>query len=278
MINIGLVGCGTIGSELAVYIQKKLNAKACLVAVCDVDEDKTSSLCQKLEPAHPCGCCTNRLPEVMVFDKLISKVDLVIETAVKQAAVELARKTVESGRDIMIMSVGAMLGQQSLFESARQKGVKIYLPSGAICGLDGVKSASIGNITKVVLTTTKPPKGLAGAPYIIENKIDLEAIDRDTVIFEGSALDAVTGFPKNVNVSAALSLAGIGPEKTRVLIIASPGAVTNSHQIEVEGQFGKLTSRTENVPSPNNPKTSYLAVLSAMATLNQIVDSVKVGT
>ena len=152
MINIGLVGCGTIGSELAVYIQKKLKSKACLVAVCDVDEDKTSSLCQKLEPAHPCGCCTNRLPEVMVFDKLISKVDLVIETAVKQVAVELARKTVESGRDIMIMSVGAMLGQQSLFESARQKGVKIYLPSGAICGLDGVKSGSIGKITKAVLT------------------------------------------------------------------------------------------------------------------------------
>lgn len=268
MVNIGIVGCGTIGSRLARYIQKDLRRRAHLGGICDVDREKAYCLSKTLKPSPP----------VLIFDKLIRRVDLVVEAATKEIAAQIAQKAIAAGRDILIMSVGAMLGQKSLFERARRKGVRIYIPSGAICGLDGVKAAALGKITRVTLTTRKPPKSLVGAPYLVEKKIDLDAIKKETIIFEGSALDAVKGFPKNINVSAALSLAGIGAEATRVRVVTSPGFKTNSHQIEVEGEFGKLVTRTDNVPSPDNPRTSYLAVLSAMATLKQVVDSVRVGT
>ncbi|MBA7660637.1 L-aspartate dehydrogenase [subsurface metagenome] len=176
------------------------------------------------------------------------------------------------------MSVGGLLGNEDLLDLAKKKDCKIYLPSGALAGLDGVKSASVGRIDSITLTTRKPPEGLKGAPYIIRNKIDLDAIIKETVIFEGSANEAVEGFPKNINVSAALSLAGIGAEKTRVRIIADPNLKRNIHEVEVKGEFGRLVSRTENLPSPKNPKTSYLACLSAIATLKGIVSSIKIGT
>ena len=145
--------------------------------------------------------------------------------------------------------------------------------------MDGVKSARIGEVSKVTLTTRKPPQGLKGAPYVVENNIDLDAIMEERVIFDGTAEEAVSGFPKNINVSAILSIAGVGPKKTLVRIITSPEYTVNSHEIEVEGAFGRLVSRTENVPFPDNPKTSFLAALSAVATLKQLLDeSVKVGT
>jgi len=130
----------------------------------------------------------------------------------------------------------------------------------------------------VVLTTSKPPAGLAGAPFVAENQIDLDEIKERTVLFEGTAQEAVKAFPANINVAASLSLAGIGPQRTQVRIIADPELSANVHQIEVIGKFGKLTTRTENLPSPSNPKTSYLAALSAVATLKSITEAAKIGT
>ena len=127
------------------------------------------------------------------------------------------------------------------------------------------------------MTTTKPPKALEGAPYIVKNKINLNTITTKTIIFEGSALEAVDAFPANINVAASLSIAGIGAEKTKVKIVADPNTGKNMHEIVVEGVFGKLTTSTENLPSPNNPKTSYLAVLSAISMVKKIVGNVKVG-
>jgi len=147
-----------------------------------------------------------------------------------------------------------------------------------VLGLDGVKAARLGAITEVTLTTRKPPAGLKGAPYIEEKGIDLDAIKDEELIFEGAAGEAIKAFPKNVNVSATLSLAGIGAEKTKVRIICSPKYVRNSHEIELKGEAGTFFIRAENVPSPDNPKTSYLAVLSALATLKGIASAVRVGT
>ena len=152
------------------------------------------------------------------------------------------------------------------------------MPSGAICGLDGVKSAMMGRVDRVTLITRKPPHGFQGAPYILEHNIDLNSIHEETILFQGSAKEAIRGFPQNVNVAIALSFAGIGPEKTRVRIVCSPQYKANSHEIEVEGEFGKLIAKTENVPAPQNPKTSYLAVLSTIATLKGILDYPKIGT
>lgn len=266
-MKVGIVGCGAIGSELARAIDREIR-EAQLVALTDINEKKAKELADSLK----------RKPEVSSIDELIKKSDLIIEAASKDVVPSLARKVIDRGKDIMIMSVGGLLGNEDIFNLARKRNSKIYLPSGALAGLDGVKSASIGRIDSVTLTTRKPPEGLKGAPYIKRNKIDLDAITKEKVIFEGSATEAVEGFPQNINVSATLSLAGIGKEKTRVKIIADPNLKKNIHEIEVKGEFGRLVSRTENLPFPKNPKTSYLACLSAIATLKGIVSSIKVGT
>lgn len=267
--RIGIVGCGTIGSFLAKRIEKDFKKTAKIAGLCDIDNNKAKLLANKLSKKAP----------VLSLEKLIDKSDIIIEAASSAASAQICKKAIEKGKDIMVMSVGGLLGKSELFSLAKKKGTRIILPSGAICGLDGLKSAGVGRIKKVTLTTRKPPQGLKGAPYILQNNIDLDAITGEKVIFEGTAKEAVRGFPKNVNVSAILSIAGIGPTRTRVRIVTSPQYMVNMHEIEVEGEFGRLITRTENVPSPDNPKTSFLAALSAVATLRQILDdTLKIGT
>lgn len=268
MMKIGIIGCGTIGSALAEAIEERFSKTAQLAALCDIDQEKARRLAGSLKSN----------PLIVGLEELIQRSDLAVEAASAAISGEVARKAITAGKDVMVMSVGGLLEERGLFEEARKGGRCIYVPSGALCGLDGVKSASGAKIDKVTLTTKKPPKSLAGAPYLAEKGIDLQDIKQETVLFEGSAREAVKGFPKNVNVAAALSLAGIGPEKTRIRIITSPHYQANVHEVEVEGEFGKLVARTENVPSPQNPKTSFLAVLSAIATLGGILDKVKIGT
>jgi aspartate dehydrogenase len=268
-LKIGIVGCGTIGSCLAKAIEQRFLEDAQLVAVCDIERNKAEGLKEQ----------TASRPKVLSLDELVNACDLIIEAASASVAAEVAEKALLRNKDVMIMSVGGILDRaKQLFELAKRKDARIYLPSGALAGLDAVKSAAMANISKATLTTRKPPKGLAGAPYLADNKIDLSRIKTETPVFEGLATEAVRGFPKNVNVCAALSLAGIGPEKTRVRILTSPEYKTNSHEIELEGDFGRLLARTENLPAPENPKTSFLASLSAIATLNNILNVVKIGT
>lgn len=269
MIRIGIVGCGTIGAKLAKYIDADLEGKAKVAAISDIDEQKTRKLAGALKSA----------PKILEADALIDVVDLVVEAASAKISFDIAKKTVSAGKDVLIMSTGGLLkNYKTLFDLAKEKEANIYLPSGAICGLDGLKGAKFSKIEKITLTTTKPPEGFKGAPYVTKNNIALEEIKSDTVLFEGDALQAMEGFPANINVAATLSLCGIGSDKTKVKIIASPSITRNIHEVEVEGEFGKLIARTENVPSPDNPKTSYLAILSAIATLNGILERVKIGT
>lgn len=256
-LKIGIVGGGAIGSALAEFCSKELAGAVELAGVYDLD--KTRSNFGSLKD-------------------LINSSDLVVEAASAKAAPGVMREAVKAGKDIMIMSTGGIVNETGLLESAGKAGCKVYFPSGAICGLDGVKAVSLNRVRSVTLTTKKPPKGLEGAPYLKEKGIDLSSLKGDKVVFEGTALEAVKAFPKNINVSAALSLAGIGAERTRVRIVCSPGAKANIHEIEVDGESAKLFMRTENIPSPGNPKTSYLAVSSAMAAIKGIIDSVRVGT
>jgi aspartate dehydrogenase len=214
------------------------------------------------------------------LEDLVRSSDLVVEAASQRAVPAIARATLEKGRDLMIMSVGALADAEmyrSIKKMALEHGSKVYLPSGAISGLDGLKSASVGKIRRVTLTTTKNPVGLQGAPYIREKKIDLSDLKVPTLIFEGSAAEAVKAFPANVNVAATLCLAAREGE-VRVKIIADPDIKVNRHEIVAEGDFGLITTKVENVPSPKNPKTSYLAALSAIATLRSIIEPIKIGT
>ncbi len=267
--KIGIIGCGTIGSRLARAIEKTFSDRAELFALCDVDKQKSERL--------KADCSTN--PRILSIAELIKSCDLIIEAASAKISYEVAEQSLKHCKDVMIMSVGGILDKhQQLFSLAQVKGAHIYLPSGAIAGLDAVKAAAMAKINSATLITRKPPQGLAGAPYLVEKNLDPESIKEETVIFEGSAAEAIKGFPRNVNVCATLSLAGIGAQQTKVKIISSPDYKANIHEVSLEGDFGKLVTRTENLPAAENPKTSFLAALSAIATLNGILNPMKIGT
>jgi aspartate dehydrogenase len=181
----------------------------------------------------------------------------------------------------MIVSVGALADPEffgRLIEQAKQEGRRLYVPSGAIGGLDIIKAAVSGGLEECRLTTTKSPRALNGAPYVREQGIDLDKIREATVIFEGNAGQAVRSFPQNVNVAATISLAGLGLDRTTVRIIADPAATRNVHEVFVRGKFGEATIRLVNQPSLDNPKSSYLASLSVIATLQCVSQQFQLGT
>jgi len=267
-IKVGIIGCGTIGSEIAKACLRELAGTITLVGICDIDKTKAEALVGILAKPVP----------ILSSDDLIRAADLVTEAASAKISGDILEKCVNKNKDILVMSVGGLLGKEKLLKYAEEKGVKVYLPSGAICGIDGLKAASAGEVDSVTLTTRKPLKGLEGAPYLREKNIDIGSISGETVVFEGSAEEAVKGFPQNINVSAVLALAGIGSAETRVRIVTSPDYTKNIHEVEITGDFGRITTRTENVPSKANPKTSMLAILSAIATLRAAATSVRIGT
>jgi aspartate dehydrogenase len=269
MIKVGIIGCGTIGRELALACWKRFQDEVTLEALSDSDASRARKLQKDLKPK----------PQILSVDALISRCDLVIEAASKHAVYDVAKKTLSLGKDVMIMSVGGILGKEKeLFKLAKTHRCCLYFPSGGVVGIDGLKAAGIGKIHRVLLTTRKPPQGFEDAPYVVKHGVNLRNLKQEKLLFEGEAAAAVRGFPKNINVSATLSLAGIGAKKTKVRIIASPHMLVNVHEVYVVGDFGSFYTRTENFPSEQNPKTSRLAVLSAVATLERILKNVKIGT
>ncbi len=265
--KIGIIGCGTIGSFIARKIDGWEGVE--LTAISDCDSAKATKLAGEISSS----------PQILSNEQLIKQVDIVVEAASKAIVPSLINGIIKEGKTALFMSIGGILElndeQWQALSSYREK---IYLPSGAIAGLDAIKAAKFGKLSSVTLTSRKPPRGLLGAPYLEQKKLDISSITKPKVVFEGSAKEAVAGFPKNVNVAAALSLAGLGPLKTQVRIIADPDIKTNTHEIEAVGDFGKITTKTENLPSPDNPKTSYLASLSAVATLNRIINPIQLGS
>ncbi|HSL48919.1 MAG TPA: aspartate dehydrogenase [Candidatus Deferrimicrobiaceae bacterium] len=260
MLEVGIVGMGVIGHRIADAVTRGIPGTA--LAGVSVRKPATAG-------AYP----------VLPLPALIERSDLIVEAATQAALREFGPAVLAAGKHLMVLSVGALVGVGVLDDWARlaeKHGCRILVPSGAIAGLDGVKGAREGAITAVTMETRKPPRGLAGAPYIEQHRIDLDAITTETLIFEGPATDAVAAFPANVNVVAALSLAGIGPERTRIKLYAVPGQARNQHRITVDGEFGTLRIEIENVPS-ENPRTGRLSYLSAIAMLRELGASVQVG-
>lgn len=267
MTNIGIVGCGAIGTILAKAIEKDIR-QVTITALNDIEIDHAKNLKKTLKSN----------PKTTTLDELIDRSDIIIECAHKNSVKEVASKTLKKKKDILIMSVSGLIDNLDIFELAKKNNSTIYIPSGAIAGIDALKAAKHNNIKSVTLTTTKPKKGLEGAPYIIENKIDLDSIKKKTTIFKGNVYEAIKGFPKNINISATIALAGIGPQNTQVKIIVDPKSYTNSHELKITGDFGEITTQTKNTPSKDNPKTSYLAALSAIAKIKDITENTKIGT
>lgn len=264
------MGCGAIGSSLAKAVVRNFPKQARLSALYDLDALKSEKLAQRFGSVALA---------VKGLNDLIRKSDLVIEAASASSSFDIAKSALILKKNVMIMSVGGIVkGFNILHRLAVNNNRKVYIPSGAISGIDALKAAGVGRINKVTLTTTKSPLAFRGVKYIEKKKINLEKINKDLVLFSGKAKDAVKYFPQNINVAAVLSLAGIGANKTHVRVIASPKVVKNVHEIRIESAAADISTRTENILHPDNPKTSYLAVLSAIATLKGILEPIKIGT
>ncbi len=268
-IGIGIIGCGNIGYELAKRLKSDFLERCSLRAVCDTDRGRMAEIRKNL---------FHRV-KFLSSDELIDNVDFVIEAASPAVSFDIASMALKKNKDVLIISVGGLLDKyDKLMKLALKSKASLYLPSGALCGIDGVLAASRRNIKKIKIRTTKPVKGLIGAPYLKKKNIDISRLDGDRIIFSGKAVDAVKAFPKNINISALVSIAGIGPDKTYVEIAASSKIKRNTHQLFVEGDFGTFSVKVENLPSPRNPKTSYMAILSMEAVIAKFLSSVKVGT
>ena len=269
-LKIGIVGCGAIGTSLAEAIVSDFSVQTRLVSIYDIDRNKALGLVRKLK-AKPLVSSS--------LDYLVKMADLVIEAADASSSLAIARSVLSKGRDIIVMSVGGIATNiNQLRNLARKKKARLYVPSGAICGIDALKAASQGKINRVVLITRKNPKSFQNSDYIKQEGIRLDKIKSDTVLFSGNARQAIKFFPQNINVAATLSIVGIGQARTQVKIVACPKLKRNIHEIYIESDAGTISTRVENLVHPDNPKTSLLAVLSAIATLRRILEPVRVGT
>ncbi|MBI3323533.1 MAG: aspartate dehydrogenase [Candidatus Omnitrophica bacterium] len=268
MLRIGIVGCGAIGSQLAREIQRRFARTARLIGVHDIHIEKARKLGSSLHPRVP----------ALGAGEIVRRSSLILEAASPGAVEQFLPETVRRRKSTLILSSGGLLTQGRWLRRAAAQGVPVYVPSGAILGLDGIRAAAVGRLKSVTLTTRKPPRAFRGAPGLARRKIRPEQIRAPRVLFQGSAGRAAALFPQNINVAATLALAGIGPKRTRVRIIADPRARANIHEIEATGDFGKLFIRAQNRASARNPKTSQLAIQSAVVLLGQILRPVRIGS
>ena len=252
-MNVSIIGCGNIGKELARFIESDEHFD--LVGLVDIEVRAIRDTQMMLK---------KKVPQLTIKEA-VDAADLVIESADKSIVKDIVALCAEKGKKVLVLSVGGLIANPELLGKC-----SIYLPSGAIAGLDAI-TAVREKIEKLTLTTTKPLRALRGAPYLTEKNINIEKIKEKTVLFSGPFKEAINGFPQNINVAASLYLASRF-ENLQVAIIADPDATLNTHEIICRGEFGTITIKTENKPS-KNPKTSYLAVLSAISVLKKINES-----
>jgi aspartate dehydrogenase len=265
-IRVGVVGLGAIGRPVCRAIDAGLPGLI-LAGATARNRDAGEAFLAGLKSRPP----------FLDLDALVAASDVVVEASGQAHLREIAPKALGAGRDLVVLSCGGLLGRRDWVALAESTGARILVPSGAIAGLDGVKGGAVGPITSVTMESRKAPAGWAGAPWVVEQKLDLAAITEETLIFQGPATQACRAFPANVNVLAALSLAGVGPERTTTRIYAVPGLTRNTHRISVEGEFGSLAIEVRNVPS-ENPRTGKLSYLSTIALLRDLGATLRVGT
>lgn len=266
--TVGIGGLGAVGFEVARRIDAGEIDGLTLAAVSARDHGRARE--------RMAGFRTPA--DVVAAGELAARADIVVECAPAAVFREIAEPAVRAGRILVAISAGALLDHADLVETARATGARIVVPSGAVMGLDAVRAAAESGIGSVAMITRKPPGGLAGAPYLAEHGIDLEGLDAPLKVFEGSAREGARGFPANVNVAAALGLAGIGPERTRLEIWADPGVTRNTHEIRLEAETVRFHLRIENVPSIENPRTGRSVAPSVIAALRRFVAPLVVGT
>jgi aspartate dehydrogenase len=266
VLRVGLAGLGAVGLVVAQRLEAGIPGLAlAAVSVRDVEKAKRSlpRLGDGIAVTEPGG--------------LAALSDVVVEGLPPALFLQVAEPAIAAGRIFMPLSVGQLLVHPGLIDRARETGARILVPTGALLGLDAVRAAAEGEIREVRMISRKPPAGLEGAPYLVERGISLKGLNAPRKIFDGSARDGARGFPANVNVAAALSLAGIGPDRTRLEIWADPTIDRNTHRIEVDADSARFSMQIENVPS-ENPRTGRITALSVVAALRGLVSELRVGT
>ena len=264
--NIAIAGLGEIGKTVARKLVQGLPGLA-LVAIATKDRAKAQAWLDREGISCP----------LVALDEVPARADLVVECAPAAILDQICRPMLTAGKQVMVLSSSALLPRPELIELARAHGGQIIVPTGALIGFDAVSAAAEGTIHSVQMVTRKPPGGLAGAPYLVENGISMEGVTSALCVFKGSARDAAAAFPANVNVVAALSLAGIGPDRTTIEIWADPAVTRNCHKIEVDSDSARFTLSIENIPS-ENPKTGKNVALSVIAALRKMHSPLAVGT
>jgi aspartate dehydrogenase len=268
-LRVAIAGFGAIGKVVAERLAGNGIDGLALVAVSARDAARA-------ERAMAAGfaCPVPVLPAA----RLAEIADVVVECAPAALLRDIAGPVLTAGRTLIVLSCGALLDNFDLVELARRHGGRVLVPTGALLGLDAVQAAAEGDITRVHMITKKPPNGLAGAPYLVERGISVAGLDAALRVFTGTARDAARGFPANVNVAAALALAGVGPDRTTIEIWADPTVSRNIHRIELEADSARLSMQIENVPSAENPKTGRLTPLSVIALLRKLTGPLAIGT
>jgi len=264
--TVAIAGLGAIGLPLARALDAGVDGLR-LVAVSCRDPLKAR--------AKLAGFQTT--PRIVEIPEL-AEADIVVEAAPSAIFERIALPALNAGRIFVPASAGALLPRMHLARLARNTGARIVVPTGALLGLDAVRAAAEGPVDTITIETRKPPLGLIGAPYLEKHGVDIANLTAPLLVFEGNALDAAAGFPSNVNVAAALALAGIGPIRTQVRIWADPGVTRNIHTIRVEAEAARFTMTIENVPSVENLRTGRLTALSLLACLRGLVSTLKVGS
>ena len=266
-LKVGIVGLGTIGSTLAQHLHDGIDGLS-LSSVAVGDPNKNYPILKTLKV----------IPKIVNLEEISGISDVVVECAPSAIFDKIAVPAIHAGLIFIPASVGALLDRPYLIDKARSSGARIMVPTGALLGLDAVRAASEGNVHSVQMITRKPPAGLKGAPYLEGKNINLDRLTEPLRLYSGSAREAVRGFPANVNVAAALSLAGIGPDKTDMEIWADPDVTRNTHDIIVVSDSARLTMRIENIPSKQNKRTGRITALSILATLRGLTATLKIGT
>jgi len=265
-MRIAIAGLGTIGRVLARRLADGISGLR-LTCIAARDEEKARGWLDEEGIEAP----------IVALADFPEHADLAVECAPAAIIDQICRPMLMAGKQVMVMSCGALLRHPELLELAKAHGGRIVVPTGGLLGLDAVAAAAEGTIHSVRMTTRKPPNGLAGAPHLTANGISVEGLNEAKLVFSGSARDAAAGFPANVNVVAALALAGIGPDRTMIDIWADPRVTRNCHVIEVDADSARFTLSIENIPS-ENPKTGRIVALSILATLRKLSSPLRVGT
>ena len=267
MLSVGIIGLGTIGNVVAKALDDGIGGMR-LAAIASGRRDKAIASIAKL----------SEQVDLLTIDEVAERCDIIVDCAPKAVFRELAMATLSRGRILVTVSGAGILANEDIEDVARQNGGRLILATGALLGLDAVRAAAEGTIHSVRMITRKPPNALRDAPHIIDNNISLDRLNGAIQVFEGSAREGAKAFPANVNVAAALGLAGIGADATQLEVWADPHLDRNTHSIEVDADSAKFTLQIQNVQSESNPGTGKITALSVIACLRGMTAPMKVGS